>query len=275
MTWQHLRRTRLSRYNTLRIRLRSVMEPGLLSPDLSSNCFWERSCPPAKDRLGLSYLSQSDLGDVTRADAASRRVTACATIPLPRAVADWVTVCFPCRIFRVWWHCTLETELSLSDSSATGTAMLSRDGWEGSTARGVGQSYPSICRRSISRSTAALYKRPLKLSREPDLAARGTTTGLSGRTRRCPNRCTQLDSKMTRASSHRTRDSPQQGRHPQNNKVQQHPPRRRRPGRQSRWWAELEEKTSCHRREPTDHLRPVQTKADRAGQALVRERVEC
>lgn len=154
--------------------------------------------------------------------------------------------------------------------------MLRRDGREGSTARGsVGQSYPSVCRRSISRSTAALCKRPLKLSPEAILAAQGTMV-LSGRTRRCQNRCNQSDSKMTQVIVHRMRNSHQPGRHSQNNKMQQHPPRRRRPGQQSRWWAEGEEKTSCHRRRPTDHPRPVYTKADRAGQALVRRRVvEC
>lgn len=35
-------------------------------------------------------------------------------------------------------------------------------------------------------------------------------------------------------------------------------------------------KTSCQRRRPTDHLRPVQkTRAGRGGQAFVRRKIEC
>ncbi|KAG8170239.1 hypothetical protein KVR01_000984 [Diaporthe batatas] len=50
-------------------------------------------------------------GDVTRADAASRRVTACATRLLASAAADWITFCFPYSPFhRGSVQASLETD---------------------------------------------------------------------------------------------------------------------------------------------------------------------
>lgn len=78
---------------------------------------------------------------------------------------------------------------------------------------------------------------------------------------------------MTLVNSRRMCGNPQPGRHWRNSKMGQ-PPRRRHPG-QPRGSEEDEEKTSCQRRRPTNHLRPGQTRTGRIGQALVRDRVEC